>query len=157
LMDLAEAQRGVAWLEAHQNEDGGWGSGVWGKVRSAECEMQNENENPKSQIPNLKSSLEETALAVEALLAVRTPSPEPSAQSPSLIAVEKGLNWLVDRVENGQHRQPAPIGFYFAKLWYYERLYPLIFTVAALGRACRQFAPPAEIDSAAKASDYRAS
>jgi squalene-hopene/tetraprenyl-beta-curcumene cyclase len=43
-------------------------------------------------------------------------------------------------VENHQHRQPAPIGFYFAKLWYYERLYPLIFTVAALGRACRQFA-----------------
>jgi squalene-hopene/tetraprenyl-beta-curcumene cyclase len=29
----------------------------------------------------------------------------------------------------------SPIGFYFAKLWYYERLYPLIFTVAALGQA----------------------
>jgi squalene-hopene/tetraprenyl-beta-curcumene cyclase len=45
--------------------------------------------------------------------------------------------WLVDRVEQNQHRQPAPIGFYFAKLWYYERLYPLTFTVAALGRALR--------------------
>lgn len=32
-------------------------------------------------------------------------------------------------------REPAPIGFYFAKLWYYERLYPLIFTVGALGKA----------------------
>jgi squalene-hopene/tetraprenyl-beta-curcumene cyclase len=30
--------------------------------------------------------------------------------------------------------EPSPIGFYFAKLWYYERLYPRIFTVAALKR-----------------------
>jgi squalene-hopene/tetraprenyl-beta-curcumene cyclase len=28
---------------------------------------------------------------------------------------------------------PSPIGLYFAKLWYYEKLYPLIFTVASLG------------------------
>ena len=53
------------------------------------------------------------------------------------------MTWLIERVERGEHRQPAPIGFYFAKLWYYERLYPLTFTVAALGRACRQFARPA--------------
>ena len=30
--------------------------------------------------------------------------------------------------------EPAPIGFYFAKLWYYERAYPLVFAVGALGR-----------------------
>jgi len=29
----------------------------------------------------------------------------------------------------------SPIGFYFAKLWYYEKLYPIIFTVGALNRA----------------------
>ena len=29
----------------------------------------------------------------------------------------------------------TPIGFYFARLWYFEKLYPLIFTVAALRRA----------------------
>jgi hypothetical protein len=29
----------------------------------------------------------------------------------------------------------APISFYFAKLWYFERLYPLAFAVAAPGRA----------------------
>ncbi len=33
--------------------------------------------------------------------------------------------------------QPAPIGFYFAKLWYYERLYPMVFTVAALEAVAR--------------------
>ena len=41
--------------------------------------------------------------------------------------------WLVEAVESGRFREPSPIGFYFAKLWYYEKLYPLIFTVAALG------------------------
>ena len=43
--------------------------------------------------------------------------------------------WLVARVESGEWTQPAPIGFYFAKLWYFERLYPMIFTVGALHRA----------------------
>src|SRR5580692_3805774 len=70
------------------------------------------------------SSVEETALAVEVLLDL---SPGENAQ--------KGLSWLVEAVESGQFREPSPIGFYFAKLWYYEKLYPLIFTVAALGRA----------------------
>jgi squalene-hopene/tetraprenyl-beta-curcumene cyclase len=43
----------------------------------------------------------------------------------------------VEAVESGRFREPSPIGFYFAKLWYFEKLYPLIFTVAALGRAVR--------------------
>jgi len=34
-------------------------------------------------------------------------------------------------------RRLSPSGFYFAKLWYYERLYPQIFTVAALSRMAR--------------------
>jgi squalene-hopene/tetraprenyl-beta-curcumene cyclase len=70
------------------------------------------------------SSVEETALAVEVLVGLQQGD-----------AVQRGLLWLVDAVESGRFRQPTPIGFYFAKLWYYEKLYPLIFTVAALGRA----------------------
>ena len=78
----------------------------------------------------LTSSVEETALAIEALLA--------AAGEPEFMpAIEKGLTWLADRVERGEHRNAAPIGFYFAKLWYYEKLYPLAFTVSALGRAVR--------------------
>jgi squalene-hopene/tetraprenyl-beta-curcumene cyclase len=68
------------------------------------------------------SSVEETALAIEILCA--DPASEPAAL--------RGLTWLMDRVEDGTWREPTPIGFYFAKLWYFERLYPLIFTVAAL-------------------------
>jgi len=74
------------------------------------------------------SSVEETALAVEVLLGAG-----PEAE----LAVNKGLAWLVEQVESGGLYNPTPIGFYFAKLWYFEKLYPIIFTVAALGRARR--------------------
>ena len=49
--------------------------------------------------------------------------------------MNRAAMWLIERVENGAWIEPAPIGFYFAKLWYYERLYPLIFTAGALERA----------------------
>jgi len=75
------------------------------------------------------SSIEETALAVEVLLDA---GPEAEA------AANNGLAWLVQQVEAGGLAHPTPIGFYFAKLWYYEKLYPIIFTVAALGRAQHQ-------------------
>ena len=74
------------------------------------------------------SGIEETALAVEILV---------DAGSEAAEAVNKGTAWLVDQVEAGQLFRPTPIGFYFAKLWYFERLYPIIFTVAALGRVRR--------------------
>jgi squalene-hopene/tetraprenyl-beta-curcumene cyclase len=72
------------------------------------------------------SSTEETALATEVLLSF--------GEAPRQAAL-KGAEWLVERVEAGTIDQPAPIGFYFAKLWYFEKLYPLIFATAALGRA----------------------
>ncbi len=99
----APAARGAAWIASSQNDDGGWG-GVRG----------------------VPSSVEETALAIEAL-----------AGTSHADSVERGAAWLVGRVESGVWREPAPIGFYFARLWYHERLYPLIWTVAALGRVCR--------------------
>lgn len=106
LMQSEPARRGIAWLLAVQNADGGWGGAA-----------------------GVPSSVEETALAVEVLLDA---DPVPAA------AVNNGLGWLVQQVEAGTIRNPSPIGFYFAKLWYFERLYPIIFSVAALGRACRK-------------------
>jgi squalene-hopene/tetraprenyl-beta-curcumene cyclase len=83
--------------------------------------------------PNTPSSIEETALAVEVLL---------SAGPEAVTAVNNGLAWLVQRIESGGLHEPTPIGFYFAKLWYFEKLYPIIFSVAALGRARKAASPP---------------
>jgi squalene-hopene/tetraprenyl-beta-curcumene cyclase len=82
---------------------------------------------------NTPSSIEETALAVEVLLST---GPE------AVKAVNNGLAWLVQRIESGGLTEPTPIGFYFAKLWYFEKLYPIIFSVAALGRARKAASPP---------------
>jgi len=80
-------------------------------------------------------STEETALALEALATARGTINDSGGID---VALARGGNWLVELVESGKWQQPSPIGFYFAKLWYFEKLYPLIFTVAAM-RRLRQF------------------
>lgn len=75
-------------------------------------------------------SVEETALAVETLATIAESERRPGTNE----SLARGAAWLCDAVESGRWLTPAPIGFYFAKLWYFECLYPQIFTVAALGR-----------------------
>jgi len=73
-------------------------------------------------------SIEETALAVAAL------ADRPEADS----ARRRGAQWLADRVMAGGLDHAAPIGLYFAQLWYSENLYPTIWTVAALDGIVRK-------------------
>jgi squalene-hopene/tetraprenyl-beta-curcumene cyclase len=47
-------------------------------------------------------------------------------------ALAKGANWLIEATKRGTVFPPAPIGFYFAKLWYYEEAYSVLWTVGAL-------------------------
>ncbi len=101
--------RGLAWLVRAQHASGGWG----GDRR-------------------LPPSIEETALAVEAIASARRHEGQAAELSK---AWGKGLRWLVDQTDGGRTFEPSPIGFYFARLWYFERLYPLIFTVGALERS----------------------
>ncbi|MBE3098114.1 MAG: squalene--hopene cyclase [Planctomycetes bacterium] len=152
--------RGVEWLLAAQSQAGAWGGS-----------------------PAAMPSIEETALAVEALAMVlnslrggqscppRMPHAsvrggqdcplrggsgypprfaDSSAENPPRhatlaedtgvpvesikAALARGTEWLIRRTGEGTQFPPAPIGFYFAKLWYYERLYPVLFTVSALER-----------------------
>lgn len=70
---------------------------------------------------DLPETIEETALALEALSGC--------AMEPE--RVDLGLDRLLQLIDANQ--KASPIGFYFARLWYYERLYPLIFSVSALG------------------------
>jgi squalene-hopene/tetraprenyl-beta-curcumene cyclase len=75
------------------------------------------------------SSVEESALAVTALV--------PWAQPPAARqALFRGVRYLMSNI-TGTSDHPSPIGLYFAHLWYSESLYPLIWTLDALGRVAR--------------------
>ncbi len=52
-------------------------------------------------------------------------------------SIIRGTNFLIDGLESGRHRVAWPIGFYFAKLWYHEKLYPYVFSASALGKFLR--------------------
>ncbi len=123
-----EASRAEAWLLEAQNDDGGWG-GAAGVV----------------------SSMEETALAVEALASRRGQHVER--------AVQGGAAYLMQCLETAAHLEPTPIGFYFANLWYFEKLYPLAFTAAALGRVLhhptRCSLPPTEQEVISSPHEHR--
>jgi len=80
-------------------------------------------------------TVEETALAVRALHGA------PDHRE----ALERGLAWLVDRWELGEARDASPIGLYFARLWYHESLYPLIFTVDAFNHRAEGDGPGATL------------
>ncbi|MBP85408.1 MAG: squalene--hopene cyclase [Planctomycetaceae bacterium] len=129
MLETNEAQRGLEWLRSNQNRDDGWGGGASVEKRTGN---------------GIVSSVEETALAVETLLGADAESLQPT--------VTKGLRWLVETVERGGHTETSPIGFYFAKLWYHEKLYPLIFTVSALGRAVTRLPVKSEGTDAAHLS-----
>jgi squalene-hopene/tetraprenyl-beta-curcumene cyclase len=96
-------ERGVAFLLASQNNDGGWGG-----ARGA------------------PSSVEETALAVDALAGIGTAG--------AMAAARTGGRWLARATREPATLEAAPIGLYFARLWYFEDLYPLVFATGALGK-----------------------
>ena len=106
--EAEQARRGRQFLMGAQNPDGSWGGA-----------------------PGVQGSMEETGLAVSAL-----------AHRARDEAVRKaclsGCRYLAERVEEGGLEEPAPIGLYFARLWYAEDLYPAIWATAGLGSVLRR-------------------
>lgn len=71
-----------------------------------------------------EATVEETALAVTALA---------GGDAAGRAAARRGVEWLTRQGAQGLERA-APIGLYFALLWYHERLYPLVWALEAIGR-----------------------
>ena len=99
----------VAWLAAEQHPSGGWGGEK-----------------------TVRPSLEETGVALKALAL------SGSKDAAVKAAIERGTAWLLEATADGTRFERAPIGLYFARLWYHERLYPLIWTLGALKAVRKQ-------------------
>lgn len=105
---IACRTRAVRWLLRAQNDDGGWGGGR-----------------------GVVSSIEETGIVLAAL--GRQPYSECEGVRDAL---GRGVGWVIDAVTSTP-LVAAPLGLYFAKLWYYEELYPVVFAVEGLASAVR--------------------
>jgi squalene-hopene/tetraprenyl-beta-curcumene cyclase len=116
LLDAPEAQKAAAWLASVQEP---------AKEKPSTLDPRPSTPRGWGGDAGIEPSVEETALAVEVLL---------EFDSYRKNAFD-GISWLIDKVVDGSVSVPTPIGFYFARLWYFERLYPLIFAVSALRRA----------------------
>lgn len=101
-------ERGLDYLFRAQNADGGWGA-------AAGC----------------PSMIQETSLALSALSYFRD---RPGTGE----AIQRGLAYLIQGIEQGGLNDAQPIGLYFAQLWYSEKLYPMIWAVEALGRCLKR-------------------
>lgn len=71
---------------------------------------------------NVPGTMEETALAVSALASIENGK-----------ICNGGLNWLNSFYRNKGFKA-APIGLYFASLWYHEKMYPVTSYIEALTR-----------------------
>ena len=108
----------VEWLLDQQGARGGWGGDK-----------------------DVTPSVEETAVAAQVLclfMSSTTPQELTSeARARVCAGIERGVSWLLEATRGGAHFPAAPIGLYFARLWYHERVYPIVWTLGAL-RAARE-------------------
>jgi len=104
--------RGCRYLTSVQNQNGSWGGAE-----------------------NIPGSIEETALAVTALV------PNGFHEECTL-----GMNWLAEKTKS-DGLIAAPIGLYFASLWYDEELYPLTTYLECLSISMETISSPQLPDS----------
>ena len=95
------AARALTYLLRAQAPSGGWGGA-----------------------PGVAPSIEETGVVVAALSGFVNDVELEAARA-------RGLEWLREATRDFREFPPAPIGLYFARLWYTEQLYPLLLTADA--------------------------
>lgn len=104
--------RGCQYLVSVQNQDGSWGGAK-----------------------DISGSIEETALAVTALVA-----------NGFREKCTSGMNWLYEKTKS-DGIVASPIGLYFASLWYDEELYPLTAYLECLSVSLEPISSPPPLDS----------
>ena len=109
-------QRGLAFLLASQNADGGWGGGKNSHYPGSDRTFW-----------SASSTIEETSVALEGILSG-------GGTNDCANSIMRAVNWLCDGIRQEHHLVSQPIGFYFARLWYHEKMYPLVFSLGALKR-----------------------
>ena len=147
-------KRLLTWLETHQAEDGSWtplwfgdqdsddeASPVYGTAtaldylaqlsfsstmtqRGIEFLLQSQNED--GGWGGKKGVESKATLTGKALSALAGYADTPKA------AMERAVDYLLKRHDEGTLLKNEPIGLYFARLWYSEELYPLIFVLDGL-------------------------
>lgn len=103
----ALCSRAARYLVSVQQASGGWAGGL--DAEAGHC------------------SIEETAVSLHALAAWVRQAPEARLIS----AISGGVEALLHLTGEGTEFTASPIGLYFARLWYFERLYPLAWTTSA--------------------------
>ena len=76
----------------------------------------------------MPSSIEETGIVLAALGRSAADGDERQIRK----TVVRGAHWLIDAIGDAEETAAAPLGLYFARLWYYEELYPVVFALAGL-------------------------
>ena len=147
-------KRLLAWLETHQAEDGSWtplwfgdqdsddeASPVYGTATALDylaqlsfsstmtqrgIEFLLESQNEDGGWGGKKGVESKATLTGKALSALAGYADTPKA------AMERAVDYLLKRHDEGTLLKNEPIGLYFARLWYSEELYPLIFVLDGL-------------------------
>jgi squalene-hopene/tetraprenyl-beta-curcumene cyclase len=146
----------IAWMERHQADDGSW-TPLWFGDQDAENELSpvygtataveylSHSLNPAARpliakgIEYLLSAQNEDGgwggakgVRSKVTLTSRALSALASVDNPAMEAIEKGFAYLYEMWQADLLCREEPIGLYFARLWYSEHMYNMVFTLIAL-------------------------
>ena len=146
----------IAWMERHQAADGSW-IPLWFGDQDAENELSpvygtstaveylTHSSNPATRpliakgIEFLLSAQNEDGgwggakgVRSKVTLTSRALSALASVENPDMESIERGFDYLHEMWQADKFYREEPIGLYFARLWYSERMYNMVFTLIAL-------------------------
>lgn len=146
----------IAWMERHQAADGSW-IPLWFGDQDAENELSpvygtataveylTHSSNPATRpliakgIEYLLSAQNEDGgwggakgVRSKVTLTSRALSALASVENPAMESIERGFGYLHEMWQAEELYREEPIGLYFARLWYSERMYNMVFTLIAL-------------------------